>query len=145
LDFKTFKGEMALLDGSPRSADVWADEDSEFYRLTFDGYKRICIGWSHLVAGDVAEASLFFEKAVQISVDPWYSLFPKLALAYGLILNGKVNDARQHIAEIEIFCEEFGVEFAGKPARYFQGVVRVGCLAETSPGRPKRPHGRYDG
>ena len=35
-------GEMALLDGNPRSADVWADDDSEFYRLTFNGYKKIC-------------------------------------------------------------------------------------------------------
>jgi SulP family sulfate permease len=35
-------GEMALLDGQPRSTDVWADEDSEFYRLTFDGFKKIC-------------------------------------------------------------------------------------------------------
>ncbi len=94
------------------------------YRARGMGY--CCIGWSHLVAGDVAEASQFFEKAVQISVDPWYSLFPKLALAYGLILNAKVNDARQYIAEIEAFCEEFGVEFAGKPARFFQGVVLVG-------------------
>jgi tetratricopeptide (TPR) repeat protein len=74
----------------------------------------------------VAKASEFFEKAVQVSVDPWYSLFPKLALAYGLILNGKVNDARHYIVEIEEFCEEFGAEFAGKPARFFQGVVMVG-------------------
>ncbi|MFZ0132190.1 MAG: cyclic nucleotide-binding domain-containing protein, partial [Desulfobacterales bacterium] len=34
-------GEMALLDGQPRSADVWADEDSEFYRLTFEGFERL--------------------------------------------------------------------------------------------------------
>ena len=94
------------------------------YRAKGMGY--CCIGWSQLIAGDVAKASEFFERAVQVSVDPWYSLFPKLALAYGLILNGKVNDARHHIVEIEEFCEEFGAEFAGKPARFFQGVVMVG-------------------
>jgi CRP-like cAMP-binding protein len=27
-------GEMAFLDGSPRSADVWSDEDSETYVLS---------------------------------------------------------------------------------------------------------------
>ena len=37
-------GEMALLDGNPRSADVWADDDSEFYSLTFDCYKKFCAG-----------------------------------------------------------------------------------------------------
>ncbi|OQX25946.1 MAG: hypothetical protein BWK80_12920, partial [Desulfobacteraceae bacterium IS3] len=29
-------GEVALLDGKPRSADVWAEEDSEVYRLSLD-------------------------------------------------------------------------------------------------------------
>jgi CRP-like cAMP-binding protein len=31
-------GEMAFLDGSPRSADVWSDEDSETYLLSPDNY-----------------------------------------------------------------------------------------------------------
>jgi hypothetical protein len=56
-------------------------------------------------------------------VDPWFSLFPKLALAYGLILNGKVDDARQYIVEIAEFCEEFGAEFAGKPALFSKGSL----------------------
>ena len=41
-------GEMALLDGNPRSADVWADDDSEFYRLTFNGYRKICDDHPHI-------------------------------------------------------------------------------------------------
>ncbi len=94
------------------------------YRAKGMGY--CCIGWGHLVAGNVAEATAYFEKAVQVSVDPWYSLFPKLALAFGLLLNGRVADARHTIAEVEAFCDKFGVEFAGKPARFFQGVVLVG-------------------
>ena len=45
------------------------------------------------------------EKAVHVSVDPWYSLFPKLALAYGLTLNGKVCDAKKHIEKGNVcFC-----------------------------------------
>ncbi len=31
-------GEVALLDGKPRSADVWAEEDSEVYRLSLDDF-----------------------------------------------------------------------------------------------------------
>jgi CRP-like cAMP-binding protein len=31
-------GEMAFLDGSPRSADVWSDEDSETYMLSPDEF-----------------------------------------------------------------------------------------------------------
>ena len=94
------------------------------YRSKGMGY--CCLGWSELIEGNVAEATRLFEKAVQISVDPWYSIFPKLALAYGLVLNGKVHEARRNINDIEKFCDEFGVEFAGKPARFFQGVLLVG-------------------
>ena len=35
-------GEMALLDGNPRSAHVVAEEDSEVYRLTSDRFSRLC-------------------------------------------------------------------------------------------------------
>ena len=31
-------GEIAFLDGNPRSADVWSDEDSETYSLSPDEY-----------------------------------------------------------------------------------------------------------
>ncbi|MFZ0610634.1 MAG: AAA family ATPase [Desulfobacterales bacterium] len=112
---RTLAAGRNLLDFGRRRSD---------YRATGMGY--CCIGWGHLVAGDVSEATAFFEKAVQVSVDPWYSLFPKLALAFGLLLNGRVEDARHTIADIETFCDEFGVEFAGKPAHFFQGVVLVG-------------------
>jgi len=33
-------GELAFLDGMPRSAKVWAVTDSELYRLDFAGYER---------------------------------------------------------------------------------------------------------
>jgi CRP-like cAMP-binding protein len=35
-------GEMALLDGSPRSAQVVAEEDSEVYRLSYDRFGKLC-------------------------------------------------------------------------------------------------------
>jgi tetratricopeptide (TPR) repeat protein len=89
------------------------------------GMGYCCIGWSHLIGGDLAQATPFFEKAVQVSVDPWFSLFPKLALAYGLIVNGNVYDAEKHIAEILVFSQQFGAEFAGKPAYFFHGMVLV--------------------
>jgi glutaminase len=36
-------GEMALLDGNPRSAQVLAEEDSEAYRLTYNGFGKLCM------------------------------------------------------------------------------------------------------
>lgn len=34
-------GEVALLDGKPRSADVWAEENSEVYRLSLDDFEAL--------------------------------------------------------------------------------------------------------
>jgi len=93
------------------------------YRAKGMGY--CCIGWSHLIGGDLTRASSFFEKAVQVSVDPWYSLFPKLALTYGLLLNDNFHEAENYIAEIRKFSQQFGAEFAGTPAHFFHGMVLV--------------------
>ncbi|UCF90222.1 MAG: AAA family ATPase [Desulfobacterales bacterium] len=89
------------------------------------GMGYCCIGWSRLAAGDLSQATASLQQAVKVSVDPWYSLFPKLALAYGLILDGKIQDAQQHIDEILEFSQACGAEFAGKPAYFFHGIVLV--------------------
>jgi len=98
-------------------------EGQQDQRARVMGY--CCVGWSQLVEGDLSQAVISFEKAVQVSVDPWYALFPKLALTYGLILAGNVRHARDHIAEIIDFSDSFGAEFAGKPAHFFQGMVSM--------------------
>jgi len=82
-----------------------------------------CIGWSHLIAGNLEEATVCFEKAVTVSNAPWYSVFPKLALVYGRISMGQFHDAAQLIKEITAFSQERGAEFAGTPAYFFNGVL----------------------
>ena len=111
---KTLEAGNVLLDFGRKQGD---------FRAKGMGY--CCIGWSNLIGGDLAQATPFFEKAVQVSVDPWFSLFPKLALAYGQIANGNVYDAEKHIDEIMGFSQRFGAEFAGKPAYFFHGMVLI--------------------
>jgi SulP family sulfate permease len=43
-------GEMALLDGKPRSAKVQADEDSEVYRLSWSSFEKLCVQQPHVAA-----------------------------------------------------------------------------------------------
>ena len=84
-----------------------------------------CIGWSHMVTGNLPLALASFEKAMQVSVDPWYAVFPRLALAYGLIIEGNFRSARDHIDEILDFSNSLGAEFAGRPAQFFQAIVLI--------------------
>jgi predicted ATPase len=82
-----------------------------------------CLGWSRLIAGDILEATSYFKQAIQVSAAPWYTVFPKLALAYGTILSGRLDDAKELINEIIDFSTEHGAEFAGEPAQFFRGVI----------------------
>ena len=111
---KTFDVGNALLNFGRKQDD---------YRAKGMGY--CSIGWSHLIGGDLTQATPYLEKAVQVSIDPWYSLFPKLALAYGLILNGDFHEAENYITEIRKFNQQFGAEFAGTPAHFFHGMILV--------------------
>ena len=116
------RGEKAkVLDVGKGLLDFGRKRDD--YRAKGMGY--CCIGWSHLIGGDLTKAIPFFERAVQVSVDPWYSLFPKLATSYGLILNGNFNEAENYISEIRKFSKKFGAEFAGTPAEFFYGIILV--------------------
>ena len=84
-----------------------------------------CLGWSQLIEGDIDRATRYFEKAVQRSMDPWYSVFPKLALCYGHIAFGEIQRAEQLIQELLDFSRVRGAEFVGNPTRFFKGVVYV--------------------
>ena len=101
----------------------------EFGQQHNDNRSRVmgfcCMGWSHLVAGEISEATTCFQKAVKVSTDPWYAVFPKLALCYGFISNGRLQDAEQLIEEILEFNRERGAEFTGTPAYFFKGVVLI--------------------
>jgi tetratricopeptide (TPR) repeat protein len=84
-----------------------------------------CLGWKDLVVGDIDGAMASFRTAVDISADPWYSQFPKLALCYGAISNGNVDEARPLLDQLITFSDDNGAEFVGEPARFFEVLTRL--------------------
>ena len=90
-------------------------------RCTVMGY--CCLGWGWLTTGDHHSATRCFQSAVNQALDPWYALIPKLALCYGLIANGRIDEADCFIQDIRRLSHEYGVEFVGTPAGFFHGVV----------------------
>jgi class 3 adenylate cyclase/tetratricopeptide (TPR) repeat protein len=81
-----------------------------------------CLGWSKLVTGQTNQARRDFQQALASSLDPWYSLFPKLALCYGFVADGQLSEAEIFMADILETSQEFGVEFVGRPAEFFKGI-----------------------
>jgi class 3 adenylate cyclase/tetratricopeptide (TPR) repeat protein len=100
-----------------------------FGRTHGDNRSRVmgfcCAGWSHLIAGEIADATTCFQKAVAVSTAPWYSVFPKLSLCYGYISHGRFEEAEHLIDEILRFSRERGAEFTGTPVHFFKGIVLI--------------------
>ncbi len=84
-----------------------------------------CRGWKNLIIGDIQRAAKNFKQAVQISADPWYSLFPKLALCYGDISNGRFDEALPLLDHLITFSDDNGAEFIGEPALFFKGLTDI--------------------
>jgi class 3 adenylate cyclase/tetratricopeptide (TPR) repeat protein len=84
-----------------------------------------CLGWSHLVAGDIESATRCFDRAVAVSADPWYAKFPKLAMVYGYASCGQIDTAEEKVNEILAFSEASGIDFLGAPANFFNGLIQV--------------------
>jgi tetratricopeptide (TPR) repeat protein len=84
-----------------------------------------CLGWRDLVTGDLDAAMVNFKAAVDTSADPWYSQFPKLALCYGAISNGKIDEALPLLDQLIAFSDANGAEFVGDPARFFKGLTDI--------------------
>jgi class 3 adenylate cyclase/tetratricopeptide (TPR) repeat protein len=84
-----------------------------------------CLGWKDLVIGDIDSATKNFKTAVSISADPWYSQFPKLALCYGTISSGRIEDAIPLLDQLITYSDDNGAEFVGDPARFFKGLTAI--------------------
>jgi class 3 adenylate cyclase len=82
-----------------------------------------CIGWSHLIEGDRQMALASFAKAVDVSADPWYGMFPKLAMCLTHASMGSMSEAEKMVHELLMFSRDRGAEFVGEPAQFFQGLI----------------------
>jgi tetratricopeptide (TPR) repeat protein len=112
--------------------DLTHKTGSELLRFgTRHGYIRslvaghCCHGWRGLITGDIDSATQSFNAASQLSTDPWYALFPKLALAYGLISNHKIGEALPLLDQLIEFSDENGAEFVGEAAYFFKGLASI--------------------
>jgi tetratricopeptide (TPR) repeat protein len=65
--------------------------------------------WGHLLTGDTELSQKSAQKAVEIALDPFYGLFPKISLSFAYLFGGqfqKVEDVLQSALE---FCEKYDI------------------------------------
>jgi class 3 adenylate cyclase/tetratricopeptide (TPR) repeat protein len=90
-------------------------------RSTVVGY--ICTSYGHHSLGDFAEAVEWSKKAVELSNDPIFSVWPKLVLANCFIQTEKFQEADEILREIIPFCQHLGMDYIGLWAQSLYGVV----------------------
>ena len=90
-------------------------------RSTVVGY--ICTSYGHYSAGDFAKAVEWSQKAVELSNDPIFSVWPKLVLANFFIQSEKYQEADEILREITPFCQHLGMDYIVVWAQSLHGVV----------------------
>jgi class 3 adenylate cyclase len=96
-------------------------ESNSDLRSTVVGY--ICTSYGHYSAGDFVKAVEWSQKAVELSNDPIFSVWPKLVLANFFIQSGKIQEADEILQEIIPFCQHLGMEYIVVWAQSLYGVV----------------------
>jgi tetratricopeptide (TPR) repeat protein len=90
-------------------------------RSTVVGY--ICTSYGHHSLGDFAKAVEWSKKAVELSNDPIFSVWPKLVLANFFIQTEKFQEADEILREIIPFCQHLGMDYIVLWAQSLHGTV----------------------
>jgi len=82
-------------------------------------------GFGHSITGDNLSAIKSYEKAIQVSSDPFYSHFPRLTLGISCLYEGQFQKAEDALKEVLTFSRNFGTEILGSLAYACLGVVSI--------------------
>jgi class 3 adenylate cyclase/tetratricopeptide (TPR) repeat protein len=111
---KNFELGRILLDFGESHSDL---------RSTVVGY--ICTSYGHYSAGDFTKAVEWSQKAVELSNDPIFSVWPKLVLANFFIQSEQYQEADEILREIIPFCQHLGMDYIVLWAQALYGAVLV--------------------
>jgi class 3 adenylate cyclase/tetratricopeptide (TPR) repeat protein len=92
-------------------------------RSMFMGH--IEMGFSHFISGDLPSAAEAAQRAITVSVDPFYSLGGRLLLVLSYVLSDRLREAEENVHEILNFSQKFGCEIWGTPALMSLGVITI--------------------
>jgi len=90
-------------------------------RTFSEGY--LLMGNVRMAASDFEQAEFYLKKAIEVAVDPIYSLNARFCLSYVYFSQGKVALAAQTLETVIDATRESGYEFVGTSAKAFYGIV----------------------
>ena len=96
---KNFELGRNLLEFGERHSDL---------RSTVVGY--ICTSYGYYTRGDFSQAIEWAQKAVELSNDPLFTVWPQLALATYYVQTQQIQEAGEILREIIPFCQSLGMD-----------------------------------
>ena len=85
----------------------------------------IYCGVSRYFSGDGASAIDYFQKAIQVSLEPLFTCVAKCYLGMSYVAVGKFQEAEKLLDEVMKFTKEFGLEWIEIQAKAFNGVITI--------------------
>ena len=92
-------------------------------RSMFMGHVEM--GFSYFISGDPPSAAEAAQRAITVSVDPFYSLGGKLLLVLSYLSSDRLREAEENAHEILNFSQKFGCEIWGTPSLMGLGVITI--------------------
>jgi tetratricopeptide (TPR) repeat protein len=83
------------------------------------------LGGVYNLAGNFQQQIKYFQKAIEVSSDPWYDHIAKTFLSLGYILNGQFLEAEKFLSEVAAFSDQNHTDWIGTPGKVFQGIVMI--------------------
>ncbi len=86
---------------------------------------HICTSYAHYSAGDFATATEWSKKAIEISNDPLFTVWPQMVLASYYVQSEKFQEAEEILQEIIPFCRHLGMDYIVGHAQALHGAVLI--------------------
>ena len=117
-----FKGEpRKIFNGAKRLLD-YGERNANSRSKVFGHWMK---AFAHWVAGDMKSAQKSCEKAMEVSLDPFYGQFPKTILGLAYFFGGRFDEAENVIQSGLGFSEKRGTGSISDPYNYTLGPILI--------------------
>jgi predicted ATPase/class 3 adenylate cyclase len=86
---------------------------------------NICIGHSYFADGNLEEAFLNYQKAVDVAQDPFYTQWPRVFVGLCCIMNGQIIEGEKALNKVSSYLHNFGCEIFSPAVMPFIGIVLI--------------------
>lgn len=117
-----FRGEIKKAYEVAKKLLDYGNEHHDLRSLSVGYYH---MGFSQFTVGNFLSALDYLHRAIEVSVDPFYSQCSRCLAGACYVMNGQFQEAEAALVEVLAYSQEFGCDVLTTPASLFLGVVLI--------------------